>query len=121
MTPESMPRLYSTMTGDPFSSSPIELIRPPTWRLGGEQSDQLVPPSADGGLGHVVAIGHVGQALVVRCTARTIDHPDPSRRQEAPPGHHRLQMAPQQIGELVDGARGKRQTALTGKRAGASE
>ncbi|MFD7120231.1 hypothetical protein ACFWAA_24775 [Streptomyces sp. NPDC059922] len=67
-----MPRLYSTMTGDPFSSSPIEPIRPPTWRLGGEQSDQLVPPSADGGLGHVVAIGHVGQALVVRCTARTI-------------------------------------------------
>ncbi|GAA4696602.1 hypothetical protein GCM10023324_59360 [Streptomyces youssoufiensis] len=32
---------------------------------GGEQGDRLVAPAADGGLGHVVAAGPVGQAPVV--------------------------------------------------------
>ncbi|MFF1718265.1 hypothetical protein [Streptomyces sviceus] len=34
-------------------------------RLGGEQGDQLVAPAADDLLVHVIAAGHVGQALVV--------------------------------------------------------
>ncbi|WP_437014858.1 hypothetical protein [Streptomyces sp. enrichment culture] len=34
-------------------------------RLGCEQGDRLVAPAADGGLGHVVSAGHVGQALIV--------------------------------------------------------
>ncbi|MFF7443214.1 hypothetical protein [Streptomyces sp. NPDC008122] len=34
-------------------------------RLDSERPDQLVAPVADGGLGHVVSAGHVGQTLVV--------------------------------------------------------
>nr|WP_250847520.1 hypothetical protein [Streptomyces hygroscopicus] len=86
-------------------------------RLGGEQSDQFVAPAGDGGLGHVVAAGQVGQALVVTQYGQD-DHCDPSGRQGTPPGPYRLQVASQQIGEVVDGARGQRQTALVDKRAG---
>ncbi|MFB7574959.1 hypothetical protein [Streptomyces sp. NPDC056165] len=86
-------------------------------RLGGEQSDQLVPPAADGRLGHVVAAGHIGQALVVPQHSQN-GHHDLPRRQDPPPGPNRLQMAPEQIGEVVDGARGQRQTALVDEREG---
>jgi hypothetical protein len=86
--------------------------------LRGEQGDQLVAPSADGGHGDVVAAGHVGQALVVAQHGQD-DHRDPSGRQDPPPGPYRLQMTTQQTGEVVDGPRGQRQTALVDKRAGA--
>jgi hypothetical protein len=46
--------------------------------LVGEQSDELVPPAADGGLGHVVAASHVGQALIVPQFGQD-DHRDPPR------------------------------------------
>lgn len=59
-------------------------------RLGGEQSDQLVAPASDTGLGHVVAAGHVGQALVVAQYGQD-DHRDLPRRQDPPPGPDRLQ------------------------------
>ncbi|MGW0515683.1 hypothetical protein [Streptomyces olivaceoviridis] len=52
--------------------------------LHGEQGDQLVAPAADGGLGHVVAIGHVGQALVVPQHGQD-DHRDPPGWQDPPP------------------------------------
>ncbi|MFC4648292.1 hypothetical protein ACFPEU_40415 [Streptomyces mangrovi] len=86
-------------------------------RLGGKQGDQLVTPAADSGLGHVVSAGHVGQALVMTQDSHD-DHRDLSWRQDPPPGPYCLQMAPQQIGEVVDGARGQRQTALVDERAG---
>ncbi|WP_327733376.1 hypothetical protein OG749_05345 [Streptomyces nojiriensis] len=86
-------------------------------RLGGEQSDQLVPPAADGGLGYVVAAGHVGQALVVAQHGQD-DHRDLPRQQDPPPGANRLQMASEQLGEVADGARGQRQTALVDRRVG---
>lgn len=89
----------------------------PARRLGGEQSDQLVAPAADGGLGHMVAAGHVGQALVVAQYGRH-DHRHLPRRQDPPPGPDQLQMAPEQIGEVGDGARGQRQMAWVDKRAG---
>lgn len=47
--------------------------------LGCEQGDQLVAPAADGGFGHVVAAGHVGQALVVAQHGQD-DHRDPAGR-----------------------------------------
>jgi hypothetical protein len=86
--------------------------------LCGEQSDRLVAPASDGGLGDVVAAGHVGQALVVAQYGQD-DHRDLPGRQDPPPGPDSLQMAPQQTGEVVDGVRGQRQTALVDKRAGA--
>ncbi|MET9519448.1 hypothetical protein [Streptomyces sp. NPDC002994] len=43
--------------------------------LRGEQTDDLVPPAADGGGGDVVAAGHVGHALVVQQHGQD-DHPD---------------------------------------------
>ncbi|GAA3161233.1 hypothetical protein GCM10010451_06490 [Streptomyces virens] len=49
------------------------------------------------------------------------DRPGPGGipgRQDPPPGPDGLQMAPQQTGEVVDGARGQWQTALVDKRAG---
>ncbi|GGR34935.1 hypothetical protein GCM10015536_45610 [Streptomyces griseomycini] len=86
-------------------------------RPGGEQPDQLVAPGADGGLGHVVSAGHVGQTLVMAQHGQH-DHRDLPRRQDPPPGPNRLQMTPEQVGEVVDGACGQRQTALTVKRTG---
>lgn len=79
--------------------------------LRGEQGDQLVAPAADGGGGDVVAAGHVGQALVVPQQGQD-DHRDPPRRPRPPPRPYRRQMASQQVGEVVDGVRGQRQTAL---------
>jgi hypothetical protein len=60
--------------------------------LRGEQGDQLVAPAADGGLGHVVAASHVGQALVVTQHGQN-DHRDPSGRQGSPPGRRRVRPA----------------------------
>ncbi len=85
--------------------------------LCGEQSDRLVAPAPDGGLGDVVATGHVGQALVVAQYGQD-DHRDLPGRQDPPPGPDSLQMAPQQTGEVVDGARGQWQTAPVDNRAG---
>ncbi|WP_329030490.1 MULTISPECIES: hypothetical protein [unclassified Streptomyces] len=51
--------------------------------LGGEESDQLVAPAADRGLGHVVSAGHVGQALVVAQDCRD-DHRDLPGLQDPP-------------------------------------
>ncbi|WP_317448094.1 hypothetical protein [Streptomyces collinus] len=78
--------------------------------LRGEQGDQLVAPATDGRLGDVVTTGHVGQALVVAQHGQD-DHRDPSGRQDPPPGPDHFQVAPQQIGEVVDGTRGQRQAA----------
>ncbi|MFD7527975.1 hypothetical protein ACFV8E_10350 [Streptomyces sp. NPDC059849] len=55
------------------------------WCLRGEQCGQLVAPAADGGLGHVVAAGHVGQALVVAQHDQD-DHRDLPGRQDPPLG-----------------------------------
>ncbi|MFF1649956.1 hypothetical protein [Streptomyces sp. NPDC058240] len=60
--------------------------------LRGEQGDQLVAPAADGGIGHVVPAGHVGQALVVTQHGQD-DHRDPPGRQDPPPEPYRLQVA----------------------------
>lgn len=76
-------------------------------RLRGEQADQLVAPAADGGLGHVVAAGHVGQALVVTQHGQD-NHRDLPRRQDPPPGPDHFQLASRQTGEMADGARGQR-------------
>lgn len=76
-------------------------------RLRGKQFDQLVAPTANGGLGHIVAASHVGQALVMTQHGQD-DHRDPSRRQDPPPGPDQLQMASQQTGEVADGTRGQR-------------
>jgi hypothetical protein len=84
--------------------------------LGGEQSDQFVAPAADGGLGHVVAAGHVGQALVVPQHGQN-DHRNLPGRENPPPGSNCLQVGSEQIGEVVDGVRGQRQTALVDRRA----
>ncbi|MEU8709541.1 hypothetical protein [Streptomyces sp. NPDC048565] len=104
---------------DRFSALPGDLLQGAVQarRLGGEQSDQLVAPATDGGLGHVVAASHVCEALVVPQYGQD-DHRDLSRWQDPPPGPNRLQMAPEQVGEVVDGARGQRQAALVDKRAG---
>jgi hypothetical protein len=85
--------------------------------LRGEEGDQLVAPAADGRLGHVVAAGHVGQALVVTQHGQD-DHRDLPGRQDPPPGPDHFQVTPQEIGEVVDGPRGQRQAALVDKRAG---
>ncbi len=85
--------------------------------LCGEQGDHLVAPATDGGLGDVVAARHVGQALVVAKLVQD-DYRDLPGRQDPSPGPDRLQMTPQQVGEVIDGARGQRQTALIDKRAG---
>lgn len=75
--------------------------------MGGEQSDQLVASAADGGLGHVVTTGHVGQALVVTEHGQD-DHCDFPRQGDSPSKPDRRQTASQQIGEAVNGARGQR-------------
>ncbi|MFD3701143.1 hypothetical protein ACFWUZ_34325, partial [Streptomyces sp. NPDC058646] len=81
-------------TGTPFSWT-IKIQVSPVSKIRGQgPSDQLVAPAADGGLGHVVAAGHVGQALVVAQYGQDDDR-DPSRRQDPPPGSNRLQMASQ--------------------------
>lgn len=55
------------------------------WCLRGEQGDRLVAPVTDGGLGDVVADGHVGQALIVAQHGQD-DHRDPPGRQDPLPG-----------------------------------
>ncbi|WND39930.1 hypothetical protein RI578_39120 [Streptomyces sp. BB1-1-1] len=62
--------------------------------VGGEQSDQLAAPAADGGLGHVVTTCHVGLALVVAEYGQD-DHRDLARRQDLPPEPNRFQVTPQ--------------------------
>lgn len=68
-------------------------------RLRGEQGNQLVATAADGRLGHVVAAGHVGQALVVAQHSQD-DHRDLPGRQGPPPGPDYFQVTPQQIDQL---------------------
>ncbi|MFD5141484.1 hypothetical protein ACFWMX_35545 [Streptomyces sp. NPDC058378] len=79
--------------------------------LHGEQSDEFISPAADGGLGHVVSAGHVRQALVVAQHGQD-DHRDLAGRQDPPSGPDLIQVTSQQIGKVVDGARGQRQMAL---------
>ncbi|WP_344389846.1 hypothetical protein [Streptomyces vastus] len=74
--------------------------------LRGEQGDQLVAPAAHGGFGNVVAAGHVGLALVVPQHGQD-NHGDLPGWQGPPPRPYCLQMASQQVGEVVDGARGQ--------------
>jgi hypothetical protein len=62
--------------------------------LRGGQGDQLVAPSADGGLGHVVAAGDVGRALVVAQHGQN-GHRDFAGRQNRPLGPCRFQVASQ--------------------------
>ncbi|MDV5143288.1 hypothetical protein R1T08_02915 [Streptomyces sp. SBC-4] len=71
----------------------------------GQDDQGFVAPTADGGLGDVVAASHVGQALVVTQHGQD-DHRDPPGRQDPPLGPYGLQVAPQQTGEVVDGVRG---------------
>ncbi|MFF2900241.1 hypothetical protein [Streptomyces sp. NPDC057966] len=87
------------------------------WCLRGEQCGQLVAPAADGGLGHVVAAGHVGQALVVAQHGQD-DHRDLPGRQDPLLGPDHFQVTSKQISEVVDGTRGQRQAALVDEQAG---
>jgi hypothetical protein len=66
----------------------------------GQQVDQLVAPTPDGGGGDVAAAGHVGQALIVPQHGQD-DHRDPPGRQRPPPRPYRFEMAAQQVGEVV--------------------
>ncbi len=95
-----------------FPQGPVQARCP-----GCEQGNHLVTPAADGGFGHVVSAGHLGQALIVP-QHRQDYHRDPAGRHDPPPGPYCLEVAAQQTSEVVDGARGQRQTALTDKRAG---
>ncbi|MFF6787064.1 hypothetical protein [Streptomyces sp. NPDC012510] len=99
--PSSTARLIAALPGDLLQGA----VQPR--RLRGEQTDQLVAPAADGGLGHVVAAGHVGQALVVTEHGQD-NHRDLPGRQDPPPGPDHFQVTSQQTGEVADGARGQR-------------
>ena len=79
---------------DDFPALPGDLLQGSVQarRLGGEQFDEFVAPAADGGLGHVIAACHVGQALVMPQYAQN-DHRDSPQPQDPPPGPDRLQVA----------------------------
>ncbi|MGW0316435.1 hypothetical protein [Streptomyces flavidovirens] len=76
---------------DDFPAPLRDLLQAPVQArsAGGEQVDHLVAPAADGGLGDVVAAGHVGQALIVAEHGQD-DHRDLPRRQRPPARTYRF-------------------------------
>ncbi|MEV3949966.1 hypothetical protein AB0K57_20275 [Streptomyces halstedii] len=50
---------------DPATAGDLLQCAVQAWGAGGQQLDDFFHPASDGGLADLVAVGHVGQALVV--------------------------------------------------------